>query len=227
MEMLELYDFLAGPGVWIAFAVFIGGLIIRLTYLLGLSKCRDKVVYDHFSFGWGVKSIWHWLIPLGSVSLRAQPLFGVAVWIFHICLFGAALLFSGHNMLLKESLGWSFISVSDGVADVLTILVLICAAFMLLRRIIKPEVRILTTAWDYFLILLTAAPFLTGFLAKYQAGPYEFMLTLHILVSEVLLIVIPFSKLGHMVLFFATRFVIGSEMGGRRNIEDREGARVW
>jgi nitrate reductase gamma subunit len=98
---------------------------------------------------------------------------------------------------------------------------------LLLRRVAKPEVRILTTGWDYFLILLTIAPYLTGFLAKHQAGDYETMLTLHILLSEILLIVIPFSKLGHMVLFFATRFVIGSEMGGRRNIEDREGARVW
>jgi nitrate reductase gamma subunit len=225
--MLELYDFLAGPGVWISLAVFIGGLMVRLTYLLGLSKGKDKVVYDHFSFGWGVKSIWHWLLPLGSVSLRAQPVFGIVVWVFHICLLGVPIFLNAHNMMMQDSLGWSFVSISDHLADLATGLVIICGAFLLLRRVAKPEVRILTTGWDYFLILLTIAPYLTGFLAKHQAGDYETMLTLHILLSEILLIVIPFSKLGHMVLFFATRFVIGSEMGGRRNIEDREGARVW
>jgi len=47
------------------------------------------------------------------------------------------------------------------------------------------------------------------------------MLPLHIALSEILLIVIPFSKLGHMLLFFFTRAFIGFELGGRR------GARSW
>jgi hypothetical protein len=47
------------------------------------------------------------------------------------------------------------------------------------------------------------------------------MLILHIIFSEILLILIPFTKLGHMILFFFTRAFIGFEMGGRR------GARSW
>jgi hypothetical protein len=47
------------------------------------------------------------------------------------------------------------------------------------------------------------------------------MLILHILTAEVLLVIIPFSKLGHIILFFFTRAFIGFEMGARR------GARTW
>jgi len=58
-------------------------------------------------------------------------------------------------------------------------------------------------------------------MAYHHWGPYELILILHILFSEILLILIPFSKLGHMILFFFTRSYIGFEMGGRR------GARSW
>ena len=58
-------------------------------------------------------------------------------------------------------------------------------------------------------------------LAYHQFEPYEMLLIPHILFSEILLIMIPFTKLGHMILFFFTRAFIGFEMGGRRD------ARSW
>ncbi len=80
--------------------------------------------------------------------------------------------------------------------------------------------RFLSTAWDYVLLILTSAPFVTGFLAYHQIGPYKLTLILHILFAEILLIIIPFSKLGHIVLFFFSRTSFGFEMG-------RRGARTW
>ncbi|MGQ9484627.1 MAG: hypothetical protein ACUVSA_06505 [Desulfosoma sp.] len=47
------------------------------------------------------------------------------------------------------------------------------------------------------------------------------MMVLHVLSGEVLLVLIPFTKLGHMVQFFFARAFIGFEMGARR------GARAW
>jgi hypothetical protein len=45
------------------------------------------------------------------------------------------------------------------------------------------------------------------------------MLTAHIISGEAMLILIPFTKLGHMIYFFLYRFFIGSEYSfgqGRR-----------
>jgi hypothetical protein len=61
----------------------------------------------------------------------------------------------------------------------------------------------------------------TGVLAFHQVGPKQMTLILHILSAEILLVIIPFSKLGHIVLFFFSRAFIGFEMGQRR------GARTW
>lgn len=216
-----MYEFLTGPALWATFIIFFGGLSVRVAFLIGLSRERDRVVYNHASFRWGLKSILYWLLPWGSVSMRRQPLFTLVFFVFHIGLIGVPLFLAAHNMLWDEAFGVSLWSMSHRSADVLTILFLLAALFLLLRRLLRPEVRILTEPKDYALLLLTALPFITGFLAYHQWGPYQTLLLLHVLFSEILLIVIPFSKLGHLILFFFTRAFIGFEMGGRR------GARAW
>jgi hypothetical protein len=46
-------------------------------------------------------------------------------------------------------------------------------------------------------------------------------MTLHILSGEIMLIALPFTKLGHMLFFFLYRFLIGSEYSFVR------GTRTW
>ncbi|MBI5522807.1 MAG: nitrate reductase [Desulfarculus sp.] len=225
--MYQLYEFLRGPGAWIAFTVFFVGLAVRMAFLVGLSKERDKVLYNHFDWSWAWRSIFHWLIPLGSVSFRQQPIFGLVFWVFHVGLLAIPLFLNAHNVLWDEAFGISLPSLSDKLADYGTMVVMACVAFLFIRRLARPEVRILSEGWDYLLLILVLAPFLTGFLAYRQIGPYDLMLNLHIFSGELMLILIPFSKLGHIILFFFTRAFIGSEMGARREIEGRLGARTW
>lgn len=219
--MTPLYEFLTGTGAWLSFTVFFVGLAVRLAFLFGLSRERDHVFYNHVDWSWGLASVVRWLLPLGSRSFQSQPVFGVVVWVFHVCLLGVPIFLSAHNVLFAESFGWSLPALPDVVADWATVVFMVCAAFLLVRRLVRAEVRLLTTAWDYFVLLLTAAPFVTGFLAYHHLGQYDLMLVLHIALGELMLIVIPFSKLGHLILFFLTRLFIGFEMGGRR------GARTW
>ncbi|MEW5722522.1 MAG: TmcC family electron transfer complex membrane anchor subunit [Thermodesulfobacteriota bacterium] len=221
------YNFLTGTGVWISLIIFFGGLVIRATFLYGLSRERDGQFFNHFDWGWSLKSVINWLIPLGSVSLRRQPVFGLAFFLFHLCLLATPLFLAAHNIMWEEAWGWSLPSLPDGLADVMTLVVIACAAFLFVRRLVRREVRIITGAWDYLVLLLTAAPFVSGFLAYHQAGDYRTTIVLHVLFGEVMLIVIPFTKLGHLMLFFFTRAFIGSEMGARRQVDGRLGARVW
>ncbi|MDR3570329.1 MAG: hypothetical protein P4L43_20080 [Syntrophobacteraceae bacterium] len=219
--MIELYEFLTGPAVWVSFSIFIGGLLVRTIYLLGVSLERDRVFYNHVDMKWGLRSIFHWLVPLGSRSLRAQPVFGIASFVFHLFLFVVPLFLQAHNMLLHEAFGVSLPSLPESLSDILTIVFLAAGVILLIRRLVKPEVRILTSAWDYFLLLFTCLPFVTGLFAYHQIGPYQSMLIIHIVSAEALLILIPFTKLSHVVLFFFSRAFIGFEMGTRR------GAKTW
>jgi nitrate reductase gamma subunit len=216
-----MYNFLAGPALWATFIIFGGGLILRIAYLGRLSRKKDQVFYNHASFAWGFKSILYWMVPWGSAAMRLQPVFTFMVFTFHVTLLAVPLFLYAHNILWDEAFGISLWAMPDLWADVMSVILLVSIIFLVIRRIVRSEVRILTGAWDYILLGLTALPFLTGFLAYHQIGPYEPMMIAHVLSGELLLILIPFTKLGHMILFFFTRAFIGFEMGGRR------GARSW
>ena len=219
--MNALYDYLTGPLLWITFIIFICGMCGRLAFLFYLSRKKDQIVYNHSSFSWGIKSIVHWLVPWGSASMRNQPFFTLMGFSFHLSLLAVPLFLNAHNIMWDEAFGLSLWSMPAVVADGMTIILIVSAGFLIIRRIRRAEVRILTSAWDYTLLILTTAPFITGLFAYHQWGPYETLLILHILSAQVLLILIPFTKLSHMILFFFTRAFIGFEMGGRR------GARSW
>jgi nitrate reductase gamma subunit len=216
-----IYDFLTGPALWFSFIFFIGGLFVRIAILFRLSRKKDRVIYDHLNLGWGMRSILHWMLPWASASMRQQPVFSIVAFIFHLTLLAIPLFLAAHNTLWDEAFGVSLWSLPDALADWMTLILIASAIFLYVRRLRRAEVRILTTSWDYALLIMTTLPFLSGFLAYHQWGPYELLLVLHILIGEILLILIPITKLGHMILFFFTRAFIGFEMGGRR------GARTW
>jgi len=216
-----MYNFLTGPALWATFIIFGGGLLLRIVWLYRLSRKKDQVVYNHASFAWGVKSIFYWMLPWGSASMRLQPVFTLMVFVFHVTLLAVPLFFYAHNILWDEAFGISLWSMPNLWADVMSVILIASIMYLAIRRIVRSEVRIPTGAWDYILLGITALPFLTGFLAYHQLGPYEPIMIAHVLTAELLLILIPFTKLGHMILFFFTRAFIGFEMGGRR------GARSW
>lgn len=153
--------------------------------------------------------------------MRQQPVFSFMVFIFHTTLLAVPLFLDAHNILWDEAWGISLWSLPDALSDGMTVILFVSIIFLVFRRIVRSEVRILTETWDYVLLGLTTLPFATGFLAYHQVGSYELLMILHLLTAEILLILIPFTKLAHMILFFFTRAFIGFEMGGRR------GARSW
>jgi nitrate reductase gamma subunit len=146
----------------------------------------------------------------------------IAVWLFHACLLAVPIFLLGHNILWDERWGISWWTFSEMTTDYLTLLLFAAAIVLILRRMVLPDVKIVTTAYDYLLLVIAIAPFATGYFAYHQwLLDYKTMLIIHILCGEIMLVAIPFTKLGHMVLFFFTRAHIGSEMGQRR------GAKTW
>lgn len=215
-----MYQFVTGPLAWLSFGVFFVGLTVRtLVYIKGLDWKLDRVTYTrNASYGirGALRSIFSWLIPFGTRSWRFYPGFTVLVFTFHIGLLVTPVFLEAHNLLLQERWGIRFWTISETTADILTIAVMISGLFMILRRIALPEVRILTTAYDYGLLVIVLAPFVTGFLAYHQASDYRFWLIAHILSGEIVLMVIPFTKLSHAILFFLSRAQLGMDFGIKR-----------
>jgi nitrate reductase gamma subunit len=195
-------------------------MIVRFVlYFRGLSWQLDRVAYKAYpvqGFKGAINSILKWLIPFGTYGWRKQPFMTVIFFGFHTGAILVPLFLLAHNLFLKEKVGISFITLNPVFADILTWSVIVSAFFLILRRISLPEVRILTTAYDYFILFLSMAPFITGLIARYEIGNYSFWLTAHILCGEALLIAIPFTKLSHIVLFFASRAQLGMDYAIKR-----------
>jgi nitrate reductase gamma subunit len=217
---IEFYNFLKGPMVWIAFLVFIGGSIYRIISLIKLAK-EDKVVYPYLSLRYSLRSLVHWLFPFGSRNMRLHPWMTSFAFTFHIGLLVTPILLYPHVMLWHKSWGVRWWTLPENVADIMTLIVILCCVFFVLRRVFAPEVRFVTYPSDYAIIVIAAAPFITGFLAFHQmVFPYRFMLISHIILGELMLIAIPFTRLGHMLFFWLTRAHTGSEFGVSRHSKD-------
>ncbi len=215
-----MYQFVTGPLAWLSFIIFFFGLAARfIMYVRGLDWQLDRVTYTvNTSYGirGAIRSIFFWLIPFGTRSWRVNPGFTVLFFVFHLGLLVTPVFLQAHNILLKERWGISLWTISDCTADILTIAMLVAAVFLILRRIALSEVRIITDWYDYLVLAITVAPFITGFLASHNMGDYQFWLILHVLSGEIMLVAIPFTKLSHFILFFLSRAQIGMDYGIKR-----------
>jgi nitrate reductase gamma subunit len=226
--------------VWIAFGVFFGGLVVQAWRFISVTRKKDpdylpgapkkkknKKKKTKKTLGKAVakpkrKGIMERLQPLIRFADKSydnlensmfftHPVVAVVSVIFHVFLFVTPIFLLAHNELFRKAFGFSLPGLSDRTTDMLTIIFLMCGAFFLFRRIFTKRVRAITTLYDYLVLLVTLTPFITGFLAFRQWGDYQTVMIVHIVSGELMLIFIPFSKLGHMIYFFLYRLLIGSE----------------
>ncbi|WP_028586976.1 TmcC family electron transfer complex membrane anchor subunit [Desulfocurvus vexinensis] len=219
--MHGFYALVSGPLVWVAFAVFLGGGAWKLWRLLSTARRKDVFIHEYWSWSHAVQSYLHWLTPFGSENSRRQPVMTVVTFLFHLGVVVVPLFTLGHLVLLEEgALGLSWPALPDAVVDAFAFVVLGGCAYFGWRRLALPQVRSVTSAADWGILALVAAPFATGILAYHGIGDALLMTSLHMLAGEVMLAAIPFTRLSHMFTFWVTRGYTASEFGSVRHVRD-------
>jgi nitrate reductase gamma subunit len=181
---------------------------------------KEKFIFTYMSWKYGMRSILHWIIPFGTEGWKSNPTLTIVTFVFHICLIIIPVFLLSHIILWDESWNISWWSLPDSVADIMTLVVVVSCIFFLFRRFLSPEVRYVTSASDYVILTIVAAPFITGFLAYHQWVEYQIFAILHILSGEIMLMAIPCTRLSHMLFSPFTRAYMGSEFGGIRHAKD-------
>jgi nitrate reductase gamma subunit len=221
-----MVEFIEGPLILISFVIFILGVLFQVYRFFSLTREKERVVLNLETKKQSSPQ------ELGSqvrtlIKLLKRTIFGThpvvigVTCLFHILIFIVPIFLLAHQILLEAAWGIRFGSFSESISDAFTLLVLLGGLFFLCRRIFLRQVRSITTSYDFLVLLIVLAPFVTGFLATHQWFDYRTMIFLHILSGEVMLITIPFTRLGHMIFFFLYRFMIGSEYSFAR------GTRTW
>lgn len=214
-----MYEFASGPLVWIAFIVFFAGMVYQFMKLLMLAK-KDKVIYPYMSLKYGLRSLFHWIVPFASKNMRQRYEVTIVTFAFHICLVLLPIFLAAHVVMFSFAWGPRWATLSEHAATFMTIAVILAAIFFLARRLMMPEVRFVTFGSDYILLAVAVAPFLTGFIANRQWFDYETTVIIHMICGAVMLMAIPFTRLSHMLFFPFTRAYMGSEFGAVRQAKD-------
>lgn len=218
--MQQLYNFAVGPLAWVAWAVFLGGAAWRLGSMWALARKKDMNAVAYMDVRFAARSMARWATPFATLGWRANPAVTVATFAFHTAL-GLLLLFApGHAVLWDYAFGVNVWSLPEGVADVLTVLVILLCGFFAWRRLQLPTVRFVTRPMDWLVLALVAVPCITAFLAKQQIGDNLLLSTLHVLSGEAMLMALPFTRLSHAIFSPFTRAYMGSEFGGVRHCPD-------
>jgi hypothetical protein len=149
-----------------------------------------------------------WLIPVDRV--RQRPVFSLTSLTFHVAILLVPLFLAGHIALVKSGTGLSWPSISAGLADVLTLVAIATAVLLVAQRAGANDTRALSRFQDYVLPVLIAVPFVSGFLVMHPGWnpfPYQGTLLTHVMSADLLLVVIPVTKLSHMALLPTTQMV--------------------
>jgi nitrate reductase gamma subunit len=218
--MDELYRLATGPLAWAAFVVFVGGSLFRLIHLIALVHRKERFIYTYMSLKFSLRSIVHWLAPFATVNWRLHPWLTIVTFAFHICLVAAPVFLMAHVVLWDEAWNVSWWTLPDWLAVVMTVIVLGGCLFFFIRRRVTPEVAYVTSASDYVILALVAAPFATGLIAYFQWFDVRLFTLLHVLTGEAMLVAIPFTRISHMLFAPLTRAYMGSEFGGIRHARD-------
>ena len=198
---MDFGSFVEGPLLWVVSLIFIGGLIVRVTFFFRAIKKSAK--HKDLRGKYILVTLGRLFIPLHK-AVTKKPLYATLRYAFHICLVVVPVWLSGHIVLWEESrFQWSWSSMPDKWADWMTIILLGLVSYFLIRRIIFREIRLNSSRSDYFLIIMTALPFMTGYFLTHgslDSVPFlgNNMQIIHVLSGEAML-------LGAVFLFYRTR----------------------
>jgi nitrate reductase gamma subunit len=153
------------------------------------------------------KDTMSWAMPVRHL-IKGTVFFSIASFLFHIGAVLVPLFLADHIVLWEGFLGVNLPALGAGIADFLTLLTIGCIFLLLGWRIFVGRVRSMSRTMDYVLLLLILLPFTTGYLASHPGVnpfPWEAMMLVHLLSANLLFVLVPFTKLAHVVLFVFDR----------------------
>lgn len=198
-----------GPLFWTALIFMLLGLLrqLGLTLWQGFQAYR-RAGDKSLQIGRVVVATLEWLLPFKQ--LRNRWLYSLTTLLFHVGLILVPLFLAGHVELWKAALGISWPALSNPLATTLTLLVVGAALAVVIQRAATRESRSLSRFQDYALPLFITVPFLSGFLVMHPAwNPFarDPVLLVHVLSADLLIFLIPLTKLSHMALLPLTQLV--------------------
>ena len=217
---MDLLEFARGPALQVAAYILVGGSIWRM---VGIFMLKKKPDYSEPRKAGGIGAA---LKVIYSRSFTAPPFRRATLYpkmlayVMHIGLFMVVFLFVPHIVFFEGFLGFDWPGLPNNVIFFAGVATVVSGIALLVRRLTDPVLKKISNFDDYFSWTVTILPVVTGLLIPVRMGiAYETLLSIHILSVALLMVWLPFGKLGHTFLVFVTR-------GSTGMVFERRGART-
>lgn len=202
-------DLARGPLFYFAFTLMVLGLTRHVVLtIVGIRRMVRRAGHSTMPYGMILKETLLWLFPFNKMNNRVW--YSILSITFHIGLIITPIFLSAHILLWKRGIGISWPGLSQNLADVLTVVTIATGIGLIIGRIVNHHSRAISRFQDFVLPIILGLLFFSGFLAgRPELNPFSYnaMMLIHVMSGNVILILIPFTKLAHAVLLPATQLV--------------------
>ncbi len=192
-----------GPLFRIAFCLMLLGLVraVALT-IVGVVEAYQRSSDKIINWREVRRQTRAWLFPGGRLW-QQRPVYSTVSLLFHVGLLLAPLFLAAHLLLWKGAVGFAWHALPQRLSNYLTLLAILCGVGLFLGRVIPAGSRKLSRLQDLVWPLMLVVPFITGYICSNLAvGPklYAPLMFLHIYSADLIMALIPFTKIAHCVL---------------------------
>jgi len=203
-------EWLRGPVFWAALAFMFLGLGRHLAITVwAIVRTYRRAADKTIPVRQVLRATLKWtLLPFDRLGNRL--LYGLSTLAFHASVILVPIFLAGHIALWRSGLGLSWPAIPNPLATTLTIVAVAAAVAIVIQRLASSESRALSRFQDLVMPLVVAMPFAFGFLVMHPPWnpfSYEVALFAHLLSADLLLFLVPLTKLSHMVLLPTTQLV--------------------
>lgn len=198
-----------GPFFWTALAFMFLGLIrqLCLTVLEAVRAYRRAGDKD-IPLRRVVRETLQWLVPLRRLANRWP--YSLTTFVFHLAVILVPLFLAGHIELWRRGTGLSWPALPNDVATWLALAGMTAGLAAVAQRALLRDSRAINRFQDYALPLFITLVLASGFVVMHPAwNPLsrDAALLVHVLGGDLLLLLVPLTKLSHMVLLPLTQLV--------------------
>ncbi len=217
MNHLDLLTFARGSALNWALFIFAAGVVLRLFEIFGLGRKADLATPRAVTPGSGWRTMLARSIPPQGM-LKRDPVTYIGGYVFHLGLLFAIFFFAPHIEFFRSMTGLSWPNLPTALVDASVVAAMVALGMLLAHRLNNPVKRMLSGFGDYLAWAVTLLPLLTGYMSYHHLFfEYTLMLSLHLFSVELLLVVLPFTKLFHTFSVFISRWYNG-DIFGRKGV---------
>jgi nitrate reductase gamma subunit len=217
MSHLELLTFARGSALNWALMLFVAGVVLRLFEIFGLGRKSDLARPRINTPGSGWRTLITRSLPPQGM-LKRDPVTYIGGYVFHVGLLAVIFFSAPHIELFRSLTGLVWPSLPAALVDAAAVAAMAALGALLAHRLNNQVKRMLSGIGDYVAWAATLLPLLTGYLAYHHLLlEYTLMLALHLFSVELLLVLLPFTKLFHTFSLFISRWYNG-DMFARKGV---------